>query len=75
MRLGEESGKDYLILDRHPEKAKVWIAGGGSGHGFKLGPAVGEMMANAIVNGQALPEEFAVARLSGVKPRTQFEAI
>src|SRR5262249_28841301 len=32
---------DYL-LDRHPEFDNVWIAGGGSGHGFKHGPAVGE---------------------------------
>jgi len=71
----ENSPDGNLILDRHPEKANVWIAGGGSGHGFKLGPAVGEMMANAIVNGKALPEEFAIARLSGAKPRTQFEAI
>ncbi len=30
-----------LLLDRHPEIENIWLAGGGSGHGFKLGPAVG----------------------------------
>jgi glycine/D-amino acid oxidase-like deaminating enzyme len=27
----------------------VWLLGGGSGHGFKHGPAVGEMMAELIL--------------------------
>lgn len=34
-----------LLLDRHPDHDNVWLAGGGSGHGFKLGPAVGAYMA------------------------------
>jgi glycine/D-amino acid oxidase-like deaminating enzyme len=32
---------DFLI-DRHPEVANVWLVGGGSGHGFKHGPAVAD---------------------------------
>jgi glycine/D-amino acid oxidase-like deaminating enzyme len=28
----------------------VWLLGGGSGHGFKHGPAVGERMAEMILN-------------------------
>lgn len=39
---------DYL-LDRHPELDRTWLAGGGSGHGFKHGPAVGEYMAGLIL--------------------------
>jgi len=27
----------------------VWLLGGGSGHGFKHGPALGEMMAELIL--------------------------
>ncbi len=34
------SNGDFLI-DRHPEMENVWFAGGGSGHGFKHGPAIG----------------------------------
>jgi sarcosine oxidase len=45
---------DFLI-DRHPGLNNVWLAGGGSGHGFKHGPAVGEYLAAQILN-QAPPE-------------------
>ncbi len=45
---------DFLI-DRHPTVDNVWIAGGGSGHGFKHGPAVGEYLAERI--GGAVGEE------------------
>jgi len=38
------SNGDFLI-DRHPEMPNVWLAGGGSGHGFKHGPAFGEYLA------------------------------
>ncbi|MBI3404275.1 MAG: FAD-dependent oxidoreductase, partial [Acidobacteria bacterium] len=41
----ERTPDSHLVLDRHPQYENVWIAGGGSGHGFKLGPAVGEIMA------------------------------
>jgi monomeric sarcosine oxidase len=42
---------DFLI-DRHPEFENVWLVGGGSGHGFKHGPAVGEYVA-ARINGDS----------------------
>lgn len=38
------SNGDFLI-DRHPEFKNVWVVGGGSGHGFKHGPVVGEYVA------------------------------
>ena len=41
------SNGDFLI-DRHPEFENVWLVGGGSGHGFKHGPAVGEYVAARI---------------------------
>jgi glycine/D-amino acid oxidase-like deaminating enzyme len=41
------SNGDFLI-DRHPEFDNVWLVGGGSGHGFKHGPAVGEYVAGRI---------------------------
>jgi sarcosine oxidase len=48
------SNGDFLI-DRHPEFENVWIVGGGSGHGFKHGPAVGEYV-SAMVSGTGKPE-------------------
>ena len=54
------SNGDFLI-DRHPEFENVWLAGGGSGHGFKHGPAVGEYVA-AIIDGTAASEpKFSLA--------------
>ena len=44
-----------FIIDRHPEFQNVWIAGGGSGHGFKHGPAVADYLVKRF-DGQ-IPEE------------------
>ena len=46
-----------LLLDRHPDHDNVWLAGGGSGHGFKLGPAVGAYVASRVA-GTAAAEEL-----------------
>jgi glycine/D-amino acid oxidase-like deaminating enzyme len=48
------SNGDFLI-DRHPEREGVWIVGGGSGHGFKHGPAVGEYVCDRVL-GRGTPE-------------------
>jgi glycine/D-amino acid oxidase-like deaminating enzyme len=44
------SNGDFLI-DLHPAWGNVWLVGGGSGHGFKHGPAVGEYVAARIEGG------------------------
>lgn len=41
------SNGDFLI-DLHPDFENVWLVGGGSGHGFKHGPVVGEYVAARI---------------------------
>jgi len=46
----ENSWNSDLLIDRHPGFDDVWLVGGGSGHGFKLGPAVGRYVADRIVN-------------------------
>jgi sarcosine oxidase len=62
---------DFLI-DRHPDYENVWIAGGGSGHGFKHGPAVGEYVAG-LVRGSAQPEpRFALAARGRVAQRSVY---
>ncbi|MDT8439564.1 MAG: FAD-dependent oxidoreductase [Wenzhouxiangellaceae bacterium] len=52
-----------FILDRHPEAANVWLLGGGSGHGFKHGPALGELAAASVIADQVMEPGFALARL------------
>jgi len=44
----ERTPDSHFIIDRHPQRENVWLVAGGSGHGFKHGPAVGEMMAAVI---------------------------
>lgn len=45
----EQTPDSHFIVDRHPVNENVWLLGGGSGHGFKHGPAVGEMLAELIL--------------------------
>ena len=59
----ENSPDLNFVLDHHPEAENVWIAGGGSGHGFKHGPVVGEMVANAVLGLKAPPREMSLDRL------------
>ena len=42
---------DY-ILDHHPETPRVVIGAGFSGHGFKLGPVSGRILAELAIEGQ-----------------------
>jgi len=44
-----------FIFDRHPERSNTWLLGGGSGHGYKHGPALAEHAA-AVLGGRAEPE-------------------
>ncbi|HEX7678654.1 MAG TPA: FAD-dependent oxidoreductase [Thermoanaerobaculia bacterium] len=71
----ENSPDGHLIIDRHPEAGNVWLIGGGSGHGFKLSPAVGEMTAQMILSGKDVPKLFRLERLRNVAVhKTQFES-
>ncbi|HXC43153.1 MAG TPA: FAD-dependent oxidoreductase [Candidatus Dormibacteraeota bacterium] len=45
----EQTSDSHFVMDRHPRLSNVWLLGGGSGHGFKHGPALGEMMAELIL--------------------------
>jgi glycine/D-amino acid oxidase-like deaminating enzyme len=50
----ENSPDGHFLVGGVPGVANAWLAGGGSGHGYKLGPAVGEHVA-ALVLGKAEP--------------------
>ena len=49
------------IIDRHPDFENVWIVGGGSGHGFKNGPAVGEYVTELITKNAQLEPQLTIA--------------
>ncbi|MFZ0638238.1 MAG: FAD-dependent oxidoreductase [Candidatus Acidiferrales bacterium] len=63
------SNGDFLI-DRHPDFDNVWLVGGGSGHGFKHGPALGEYVTRLVLDGGATDSRFSLATKQTVQKRT-----
>ncbi len=61
----ENTPDGHFLFDRLPGHERVWIAGGGSGHGFKHGPAVGRYVADLVEGGPADPQ----FQLAGRPPR------
>lgn len=66
----ENTSNGDFVLDRHPGFDNVWVAGGGSGHGFKHGPAVGEFVANLVTTGAATDPRFSLATKQKIQHRT-----
>jgi len=47
----------HFLVAPHPEQPAWWLVGGGSGHGFKHGPAFGDYVADCV-EGLREPEPF-----------------
>jgi sarcosine oxidase len=60
------SNGDFLI-DQHPAFTNVWLVGGGSGHGFKHGPALGEYVVKHILEGAAVDPRFSLATKAQIR--------
>jgi len=58
----ENTPDNHFIIDRHPRAENVWIVGGGSGHGFKHGPVIGEMVAGLLMGGNQANAMFRLGR-------------
>jgi glycine/D-amino acid oxidase-like deaminating enzyme len=52
----ENSDNGDFIIDKHPRWENVLIVGGGSGHGFKHGPAVGRYVGELATGKLSKPE-------------------
>jgi glycine/D-amino acid oxidase-like deaminating enzyme len=63
------SNGDFLI-DRHPDRSDIFLVGGGSGHGFKHGPAVGEVAARLVLENESPDPRFSLATKAAVQHRT-----
>ena len=66
----ENTSNGDFVIDRHPGFDNVWIAGGGSGHGFKHGPAVGEYTAARVLKGDATDPRFVLATKEKAQKRS-----
>lgn len=60
----ENSPDRRFIIDQHPDAENSWIVGGGSGHGFKHGPAVGERAADLVLGKARVDPFFGFSRLA-----------
>jgi len=60
----ESTPDDHFIIDRHPRAGNVWVVGGGSGHGFKMGPALGELVASLVLGERDVDPQFGIARFA-----------
>jgi glycine/D-amino acid oxidase-like deaminating enzyme len=60
----EDTTDHNFIIDRHPVNQDVWIVGGGSGHGFKHGPALGEMVARLVLKDETAEAVYRLSRFS-----------
>jgi sarcosine oxidase len=67
----ENSSNGDFLVDRHPEMENVWLVGGGSGHGFKHGPALGEYVAGQLLDAAPAEPRFSLE----TKETTQHRAV
>jgi len=61
-----EMTKDqHFLIDTHPQFDNVWFAGGGSSHGFKHGPVIGEYVSDRVTGIAGDPELQKIFALRG----------
>ena len=61
---------EFLIAP-HPDTHRTWLVGGGSGHGFKHGPVLGDHVADLVTGRDQPLERMALrARAAGMSLRT-----
>ena len=65
----ENTSSGDLLIDRHPGFENVWLVGGGSGHGFKHGPTVGQYVADLIAGRGVAEPRFSLASKERVQQR------
>jgi sarcosine oxidase len=68
----ENTSNGDFFLDRHPEAENIWLAGGGSGHGFKHGPAIGQYLQTQIDGTGTAEPRFSLSSKATRQNRTVF---
>jgi glycine/D-amino acid oxidase-like deaminating enzyme len=54
----ETTSDSHFLIDRHPGLSNAWLVGGGSGHGFKHGPAIGQYVVSVLDGHEPTGEEL-----------------
>ena len=70
----ENSPDGDFIIDHVPGLEGAIMMAGSSGHGFKMGPALGELIAEHILKSRAIPKEFSLGRFRNpFQSKTQYQ--
>lgn len=66
----ETTPDTHFVIDRHPAYDNVWLAGGGSGHGFKHGPVIGRHVVGRLAGAplEAGEERFGLGHVRAPQP-------
>ena len=63
---------DHFMIDRVPGRERVFVAGGGSGHGFKFGSSIGPVIADAVEDvHNPLGDRFRIGKRLDADPRSE----
>lgn len=63
---------DHFMIDRVPGRERVFVAGGGSGHGFKFGSSIGPVIADSVEDvHNPLGERFRIGKRLDADPRSE----
>ena len=68
----ENTSSGDFIIDRHPMWSHCWIVGGGSGHGFKHGPAIGRHVAALVSGDESVNPRFSLATKTAAAARAVY---
>jgi sarcosine oxidase len=68
----ENTSNGDFIIDRHPDIENAVIVGGGSGHGFKHGPAVGEYVRDLLTASGSAEPRFALTTKATPRARSVY---
>jgi glycine/D-amino acid oxidase-like deaminating enzyme len=64
----EDTANGHFIIDTHPRANNVWLAGGGSGHAFKMGPKLGRYISDCVLGKPQPAEETKYFTLASHEP-------
>jgi glycine/D-amino acid oxidase-like deaminating enzyme len=67
----ENTPDSDFLLDRLPDTENAWLVGGGSGHGFKFGPAWGARVAATVLGERPVDAKFGMARWARSSPSSK----
>lgn len=65
----ENSSDGDFIIDQMPGNSNAIMLAGSSGHGFKMGPAMGQLISEHILSAKPIPSEFSLDRFSSSNSR------